>query len=295
MRHRPGITLVEVLIAIFVMGVGMLALLVLFPVGALSIARAIKDDRCATAAANSTALAAAFQLQTDAKVNAELDKTPGGYTAPQPDTPSYPVYVDPFYAEIGSATLGAGGGSPGLFRSSVDYGGSGLNAAAKYFTLLDDLELDNSGMPTNGTVSREGRYTWAYLVRRPTFSDNSILELTVVVYSDRSTQVAQGETAYSATGSKGGSSINVTWASGTPKPALRNGAWLLDVTYEELTAGANKYGSVHGHFYRVINAVETGDTSVTVDVQPALRGTVNRIVVMENVAEVFERGTRWVR
>ena len=48
--RRAGITLLEVLAAIFVMGVGLLALLVLFPLGALSMAQAIKDDRAASVA-----------------------------------------------------------------------------------------------------------------------------------------------------------------------------------------------------------------------------------------------------
>jgi prepilin-type N-terminal cleavage/methylation domain-containing protein len=40
-----GITLTEVLVAIFIMGIGLLALLSLFPLGALTMAQAIKDDR----------------------------------------------------------------------------------------------------------------------------------------------------------------------------------------------------------------------------------------------------------
>ena len=46
-RHsRPGTTLVEVLVAIFVMGIGCLAILAMFPLGAMNMARSIKDDRC---------------------------------------------------------------------------------------------------------------------------------------------------------------------------------------------------------------------------------------------------------
>ena len=42
---RRGITLLEVLIAIFITGLGLLALLTLFPLGALEMAEAIEDDR----------------------------------------------------------------------------------------------------------------------------------------------------------------------------------------------------------------------------------------------------------
>jgi hypothetical protein len=47
---RFGVTLIEVLSAIFVTGIGLLAILVLFPLGALSMAQAIKDDRTAAIA-----------------------------------------------------------------------------------------------------------------------------------------------------------------------------------------------------------------------------------------------------
>ena len=58
--HRDrGVTLVEVLVAIFIMGVGLLALLTLFPLGALRMAEAIKDDRAAAVATDAVALGAA--------------------------------------------------------------------------------------------------------------------------------------------------------------------------------------------------------------------------------------------
>jgi type II secretory pathway pseudopilin PulG len=42
---RPGITLLEVLVAIFIVAIGLLALLTLFPLGALRMGQALKDDR----------------------------------------------------------------------------------------------------------------------------------------------------------------------------------------------------------------------------------------------------------
>ena len=42
---QAGVTRTEVLVAIFLMGVGLLALLALFRLGALQMAQAIKDDR----------------------------------------------------------------------------------------------------------------------------------------------------------------------------------------------------------------------------------------------------------
>jgi len=54
--RRRGVTLLEVLAAIVIVGVGMMALLVLFPLGALSMARAVQDDRAANIARDSVTL-----------------------------------------------------------------------------------------------------------------------------------------------------------------------------------------------------------------------------------------------
>src|SRR6266404_2000101 len=54
--RRSGVTLIEVLVAIFVASIGLLALLALFPVGALSMRQALRDSRCAQTSANAFAL-----------------------------------------------------------------------------------------------------------------------------------------------------------------------------------------------------------------------------------------------
>ena len=58
---QAGATLVEVLAAIFIMGLGLLALLTLFPLGALHMAQEIKDDRTGAVAADAAALSEAGQ------------------------------------------------------------------------------------------------------------------------------------------------------------------------------------------------------------------------------------------
>jgi hypothetical protein len=56
LASEAGVTLVEVLVAIFVTGVGLLSMLALFPLGALEMARAIKSDRTALVAAHAVDL-----------------------------------------------------------------------------------------------------------------------------------------------------------------------------------------------------------------------------------------------
>lgn len=55
MTRRSAVTLTEVLVAIFIMSIGLMALLTLFPLGAIQMGQAIKDDRCGNAAYNAHA------------------------------------------------------------------------------------------------------------------------------------------------------------------------------------------------------------------------------------------------
>jgi hypothetical protein len=135
MTRRAGITLTEVLVAIFVMGIGLISLLTLFPLGALNMAQSIKDDRCAQASNNADALFRIYWRQvgelaqanptlwdTDPTLSA-LDNPALTDTAAPVSTftnlyqlsqtgvppyvgPGYPVVLDP----IGHAARGSGTG-----------------------------------------------------------------------------------------------------------------------------------------------------------------------------------------
>src|SRR2546427_13251005 len=63
--NRSGVTLIEVLVSIFVTAIGLLALLALFPVGAFSMANAIKNGRCVQASINATAFARLASIGQD--------------------------------------------------------------------------------------------------------------------------------------------------------------------------------------------------------------------------------------
>lgn len=63
--RREGVTLIEVLAAILISGIGLLALLTLFPLGALSMAQAIKEDRAAAVAADAATFSTAGQQLLD--------------------------------------------------------------------------------------------------------------------------------------------------------------------------------------------------------------------------------------
>jgi prepilin-type N-terminal cleavage/methylation domain-containing protein len=307
-KHRSGVTLVEVLVAIFIMGIGMLALLVLFPLGALSMAKALKDDRCSSAGANASALAVAWDLRNDPNVQKAFSYAPPDAKPPDLNGLGYPVYVDPYYAIINyntppgytSPRLGWSTGAattPGAARCMPTYATTSAKAQ-RWFSLLDDLAFQEDGTPVNNPPQRQGRYTWTYMMRRIGSPSGPVYDLSVVVYSGRSTEKALGETVYPlqlvpTPPAKGDNAVTLNYA-GLETPAVRNGTWLLDVSYE--TNPTNGTGSVHGHFYRVVNTTDLPNSLLLVEVQPPLRvKNVNAMVVMESVAEVLERGTDWKR
>ena len=172
MARRVGVTLIEVLVSIFIMGVGLLALLTLFPLGALTMAQAIRDDRCAQAAANAEAIAVLRDLRTNSAVTGpflsspgqslpSLNVAPGGL-----EGPSYPVYLDPFGVLGAGSNLPLGritGGTfptPGIARRTVTFANT-FPTALQWFSLHDDMEFTADGLPKRlGTeIQREPRYT----------------------------------------------------------------------------------------------------------------------------------------
>ena len=121
--RRAGSSLTEVLVAIFVMAAGMLALLTLFPLGAMQIQQAVKDDRTAQTAVQADTLLRTYwranvvQSNTDQALPTAMNNptgpipwnpplTPATPPAPSAGTmpaltaansgePSYPVVIDP--------------------------------------------------------------------------------------------------------------------------------------------------------------------------------------------------------
>lgn len=328
MNRRPGVTLLEVLITIFIMGIGMLALLTLFPLGALNMARALQDDRVAAAANNADHLAVACAIRQDPAVVGDTNNTfSDAFSTPgangQPPVPwadlttvanyvgpSHAVYIDPigsqvdgnnpqrvgFYQPPMPATTPI---TPGLPRRSLVLSflrpGSTTKVASpqtdRWFTFLDDVTFTPGGAPdtTPGGVQRLGRYSWAYVVRRPNWRLTSVVELSVVVYAGRATQTAPGptESTYPTTGAKDSSQVVMAFDPATQQPPpVRAGTWILD-------SSQNSSGAVQGYFYRVTGITESGPNQITLDLQTPLKADVSVAAVMEMVVEVLDRGTGW--
>ncbi len=122
MTRRPGLSLTEVLVALFIMGIGCIAILTLFPLGALNMAQAFRDDRCTQAAYQADAFLRSYvrTARDTGRLNKGTEKFVDSLTDPDPGAtrsainympavgggmPSYPVFVDPLgYRARGATT-----------------------------------------------------------------------------------------------------------------------------------------------------------------------------------------------
>lgn len=290
---RRGITLLEVLAAIFIMGIGTLAILVLFPLAALNMAQALQDDRTAHIASNADAMATARDLRSDGTFAGYLTTPPAaGLLIPDPSGPSYPVFVDPYYA-------GSFGNVAGLshLRRVADHTISGAGANERWYSMTDDVSFDPDGKPKNvGGLERQGYFTYSYMLKRNVSGAPQATSLYVIVYRARPVTVPQIERAYTVapTGNKGETSVTLTWAAGAAAPELRRGNWLFDSSYRVArpTPTARQFGYVNGAFYRVLEASSVSPTTMLVELEPPLRdNNVTQMVVLDGAVEVFERGT----
>ena len=321
MTRRRGVSLTEALIAIFIMAIGLIALLTLFPMAALQMAQAIKDDRCGTAGNNGTVAARLFWrdiwlsptgaeypeatvVTNYPELNA-LDNPNAAYgAAPNPqgafapltatDTvPSYPVFIDP----IGWFSQGSKGPANQWWVAGYANGvarrplsslntplpGPRLRACA----LLDDMTFDGNGAAdmSTGSVPRGCRYNWGYFIKRSNNNIRDAVDVTVVVYSGRAADVAPDEFALPATFAQGSTYVSLNLNNG-PRPPLRRGNWILD---------ASPPSNMHGQFYRVIGINEAGgrlDLELQTPIRgPSMAGDTGVIIIFDTLAEVFNRGT----
>jgi hypothetical protein len=309
MQSRKGATLIEVLVAIFVMGIGLIALLTLFPLGALRMAQAIQDEKCAISVVDANAIATMKDIRNDPGVESPplfssslprlsafkdpLKNVPNRTQAADPDGPSYPVFVDPIGLQnaipssLSQAWVGMGSGgnfAKGLIARSQPSWVQGSTTTFKWFTLLDDLIFDSSdlqgGTPFNfnpnitpKVIRRDIRYSWAYMLQRPRSSDPSIVSCSVVVYNKRPLSLSGGlglaESTYPAIFYPNSSTIGVNFAN-LPAPNVRAGDWILDAT--PVHNPTKPYTNVHAYFYRVVGVNETGAGTIEYEVQQPIRG-----------------------
>src|SRR5207248_11430715 len=135
----------------------------------------------------------------------------------------------------------------------------------------------------------------------------SIVELTVIVYSGRpAAALEQAENAYAVDFVKGSNTVRVYYSG--QLPTIRVGGWILDATMvgPPVLGSNHPLPEPHGYFYRVVSLTEGRDGQgpyVDLELQTPLKAGVSTpqligqktgvLVVLEGVAEVFEKGSGW--
>jgi hypothetical protein len=307
-HRRAGATLTEVLMAIFVMAIGMISLLVLFPVGIQRMAQSITNNRVAQAAANAEAQAEFRNIRGDAMVEGDAARYQTIYGF-GPDDPSVPILVDPIGFEVfGTTPVGTLGANRGIPRSTLANFPAGMGR--RWFSVEDDLNFEKTGGPVNnGLIERDRRVSWGYLWKRPRFSDPRVVDLTIVLFLGRKLgadanrsatptgEVAMGGPA--ATGNRvfvaGNTQAVVTWGRGTAQPPVKRGDWVLDATVMRIPPTGPGRVLSNGYFYKVAGVGDpTQDPQTGAMLQELTLATPARadgyvIVFMPFVVDVIEK------
>jgi hypothetical protein len=316
---RSGATLLEVLVAIFIMGIGLIALLVLFPLGALTMAQAIRNERAAHAAVAASAAANIHDFRRDALLytipnDAFHDPAylfglaKGSVGQANLEKRSFPILIDPvgYRTAAGLQSQNSVGGLPPatsllLTRSSASIVENAVLPETpslisyRWFTFQDDIVFDKAGnahitAATNPpTIERDVRFSLAYLLQRPRTADPSVVDCSVIIYDSRPVGLAGNldlpEFPYFLFDAGTGTS-EVTFTPSTNNIRIHYGAPFNKVAPPirsgDWVLDVSIYGGEpHAFFYRVAGVSDSG-TYLDLETQQPLRGFGNAASVGTN-------------
>lgn len=255
-KRRSGLTLLEVLITIFVMGIGMLSVLTLFPLAARKIGMSIDMDRASQMAANASALDEIRGIRT--KVNNYLNSLTAS------TLPSDIIIFDEPGFQGGAYT--SPGRTPTIFNTSLANALFSVPFNRNLAVSQDEYPFTDSGAPESGS-RRSERYSSAHLFRRQRLDDAKSLDSMILVFAGRPIDFGN-RFDFPITITSGG----IAWASDTititdpatytagdqlqPDRRIMRGSWIMDYT--------NKRWK---RFYKVVSvdSSTTGSLTLTLD------------------------------
>lgn len=290
LRRRAAFSLVEVLVALFIVSAGLIALLSLFPLGAVQMGYAMRADR-----SGQCAIQADGKLRILWRQRVVENPTPADPFYTLMDDPdgaggvpaigaterraSYPVLLDPvgYYSYTGLKQTSAAGGN--AFPRRPHPLAIGLAPSMRTAMLADDMEFAPDGTPADRdgfavaasgqSLFRQGRYTWAVVLQRPDNSNRTTASLKVLVFDRRAPGVnpPDNEQVYTRNVTVGDTQVVFTGVSNDTL-GLRAGMWIMDGTGPGTTPGIR-----NANFYQVKSVAEVGG-DVVVELQtPILKPT----------------------
>ncbi|HSQ54336.1 MAG TPA: prepilin-type N-terminal cleavage/methylation domain-containing protein [Gemmata sp.] len=320
--HRRGLTLMEVLVTIAILGIGILAILTLFPLSAVNMARAVRNDRSYQCARQMDGLLRAywraefvekkgapgdpilFQALDDANSNVPLPQQHPGLAVAGAYEASYPVVVDPYgflaprpnATNLAASPLWIGDNPTNVPRRTMALFGGNSSYVMSALSLKDTVGYDDD---LQLTPDREYRYNAMAIIQRPLNSNRYTANLTIVVFDSRPLFFAPAgvEAVFGTTFVPGTNSIALTHAAGAG-PNLKPGRWVMDAS----VAPAGRILIRHANLYQVVSiTTDTGDPSTamttvlelqTAIVTPTDNNTAayqGTLVVLDGVSGVYPR------
>ncbi len=287
MIKRKGLSLLEVLISIFIMGIGMLSVLAMFPAAADMMGRAITNAQMAEGLVNARGMQDGVDWTSSAyskfvtvpikNPNTSPPIATGWFNQPAGETPSF-LLLDQFAAlgavyrfnnlpiEIGSLNAFTFPGNTPIDSTSGNP--SRTEIAARFFTCNSDLILNKAGIANlddDGStvlVEREAKFTLAHLFTRPMpITNPNYIKRNVLVFKDRSQVLNGNDFTYYQISSA--SSTNQFTLSVNANGALKNRQWVM-VT----DSVSNVYPTAVDFFE--ISTVDDSGANTTIEINPAI-------------------------
>lgn len=316
MTRRTGTSLIEVLVTVGILGIGLTSVIAMFPMAAITMGQALKDDRTATAAVTGDGLIRDMHWRNVVEPPAPLEPyfyamdgvtmTGAPFPGLQPlaadGNPSYPVFVDPMGIVAGRGSVGDAG-TPAASTSAIPRvtlkvvsdqpPGNQSSLALRLCSQMDGLSFDEDGnVPQPPSFEkRELRYNWLWVVQRPVNRDRLSTTLRVVVFDKRVHLYRPPgfETVFQTAFIPGQTSVTVA---GTTAE-VRKGSWVMDGTIGTDPAGRPIR---HANFYRVLSVTTDINNNYVLELHTPIARLDGRtepyggnLVVMPAVADVYER------
>ncbi|MDY3552348.1 prepilin-type N-terminal cleavage/methylation domain-containing protein [Gemmata sp. JC717] len=320
MTRRSGLTMTELLVAIFVVAIGLAGVMSMVPFGAKQMSDALVADRAASHAHTTDGMMRSIwreKVIDDTSGNGSGEPfwtalvNPGNglpLLGPTDPAASYPVFIDPIgYGRSGGVNdnknwVGDNGKADTAIprRTLNDF--PNADNAIRAWSQPDGFSWDeaqDSAVPVNGAAMREYRYNSLAVVQRPANNQQNTATLKIVVFSNRRPRFfptgseAVIPQAANVIFTPGSTAVQVPISQIPASSEIRKGGWIMDGTVNSTFR--------HANFYRVVSALDNGSTNAGVAVldielhTPIKRidgGTSSypaTIVLFPGVAGVFER------
>lgn len=293
-KSRGGLTLLEVLITIFVMGIGMLSVLTLFPLAARKIGMSIDMDRASQMAANASALAEIRGIRN--QVTNYLNTL-----APSPIPSEIVIFDEPGF-QGGAYT--SPGRTPTVFNTNLANAPYSTPFNRNLAVSQDEYPFTDSGDPESG-ARRNERYSSAHLFRRQRLDDPKSLDSMILVFAGRPVDFGN-RFDFPITITFGGTAWNSdtititdpsTYTAGDqlqPDRRIARGSWLMDLSnkrwkrfYKVVSADSSTAGSLTLTLDRLIE----DDDAIQGTSDDASTSSMTKMIWIDYMVDWFDRGS----